>query len=1365
VYQQDSHGNIVKGAHTTYGGEPAVKGQERDDIIPVSVGGANSNPANIRDVPMSTATPQDVQETATAKEVKSGQIAPHAAITQILGEKQAVASKPSIWDSIKGAAGDVVSGVGQGIHDIGSAAKATAGAAKSTVQKIEGKPSSPAFQIKVGEGLDPAQTHAANAAIDRAAMNNPSEQPGANPAMDFPGLAKGIARSVPQGTAALIETVEDIAQPGKDHTFQPNTPMAKFLLGDEPIQSDPADAVKINQFLNPSQKGGIVGMNADIASAAGAAAGNILQLLPVLSPGGAASNRIALSLADMATEETGVTITSDDILQISRGDPDNTVSPEVKQAWAETENKPVVARAANQEPQALATGTRETPLSSGLRKAATIDIFTGETVPGSSPVGTPENPTDVSAYHEDVPQGALPRFATSKDVQTPAVSTAEAPKPMEAPALAGRTPVATTETKPQATPKTVTGNFKVYDTGLNNFIPSENPKPAQLPFGVKGFVTSTSNSGVSVPPKFTVYEAQTGAMVGTGKTRNEAIANASQKVTQVGEAQTKLAIKTTLANQTLLAKQSTPNVKPAPKAAVPLEQNPEAGFINPSAVGDLAKEKVNDVKTFIKNTQAGVAASKNLEDRLDQLKKNQTADRLQAIQLLKSTDVSPKDAEAIYHYEEDKTIQLTPRQQEIYDTKIKPLAEASSKIAQKLKPLGMVDQESYTPRYISGKGGIMDKLQAAATGERELSGGAGKSGILNKSAANLKHRVMKVLVDENGNRTVVSFKKGRVVGYDQKVPKLMGTATRHEFSSGALELHGRVYRVAEATTKEIERETNLTYHKNVLANRVMSYLDLRAKARAVEFLDAYKGSEEFSQVAHETGKGLEPEGWKRTQLPQFRSYTFKPRVAAALDKLVGMDDPLAVLTAANSLLRSAMFIANLRHVFNVSTSAFIGEAGALAAHPSTALKLAKNAGRAINAVIHHNDDYVAMLREGAPLMSSNAGTDDLNKAILERIKTEADTNPQLAVLKKYAGKALHSFSTLTWAVNDIANMARIYDEMDAGKTMDEAIHEVAKELANYRLSVNAFGNPAITKFISNPNVTMFASYHYAMVASYGHMLKELTTGDTGTGGGGRGGSASSSEAWNNRSRAIGKLAAMGAVAIFTSAVLDKLAQYITKDKNATMSMFGQLTIPENIYNAIKGNETWPTALSSIMTPALFTNGLLELANNKDFFTGQPVITDSLFQNPIAFSKELGTFWAQQVSPIVNEQKLQSGKLTFPEYLSNFAGIKTPTSSAGVTRANNDIYTEKPIVDKQVKALCAAGHQAAGMLLIEQFNQTLLADLTDAATENGATDTGDKLKAEIIASARGDFLNPPTDTVMKNYQASQHKSSFQKLLKP
>ncbi len=87
VYTEDANGNLVNQGHSNYGGEPAVAGQERDDIIPVSLGGTNSNSQNIRDVPMSIAGPQDIQEKAMAKQVKAGQIDPHAAITQILSEK------------------------------------------------------------------------------------------------------------------------------------------------------------------------------------------------------------------------------------------------------------------------------------------------------------------------------------------------------------------------------------------------------------------------------------------------------------------------------------------------------------------------------------------------------------------------------------------------------------------------------------------------------------------------------------------------------------------------------------------------------------------------------------------------------------------------------------------------------------------------------------------------------------------------------------------------------------------------------------------------------------------------------------------------------------------------------------------------------------------------------------------------------------------------------------------------------------------------------------------------------------------------------------------------------------------------------
>jgi len=93
VYTEDKNGNIVNTGHTSYGGEPAVAGNERDDIIPVSLGGANSNPNNIQTIPMSVASPQDKAETAMAGAVKSGAVAPKAAIPAILNTKQQIAGQ------------------------------------------------------------------------------------------------------------------------------------------------------------------------------------------------------------------------------------------------------------------------------------------------------------------------------------------------------------------------------------------------------------------------------------------------------------------------------------------------------------------------------------------------------------------------------------------------------------------------------------------------------------------------------------------------------------------------------------------------------------------------------------------------------------------------------------------------------------------------------------------------------------------------------------------------------------------------------------------------------------------------------------------------------------------------------------------------------------------------------------------------------------------------------------------------------------------------------------------------------------------------------------------------------------------------
>lgn len=79
-------GNVINKGHTTYGGVEAKSGMNRDDIVPVSLGGVNTDSSNINLVPKSQ-NPAEF-ETKLAKEVKEGKISKQQAQVQILSYKQ-----------------------------------------------------------------------------------------------------------------------------------------------------------------------------------------------------------------------------------------------------------------------------------------------------------------------------------------------------------------------------------------------------------------------------------------------------------------------------------------------------------------------------------------------------------------------------------------------------------------------------------------------------------------------------------------------------------------------------------------------------------------------------------------------------------------------------------------------------------------------------------------------------------------------------------------------------------------------------------------------------------------------------------------------------------------------------------------------------------------------------------------------------------------------------------------------------------------------------------------------------------------------------------------------------------------------------
>ena len=91
---------VVNTGHSTYGGETAEKGMQRDDIVPVGLGGSNSSKENIRMEKLATsnATETDPIEKQAINDYKSGKLSLGEARLKVLTAKQqqtGLSPKPS----------------------------------------------------------------------------------------------------------------------------------------------------------------------------------------------------------------------------------------------------------------------------------------------------------------------------------------------------------------------------------------------------------------------------------------------------------------------------------------------------------------------------------------------------------------------------------------------------------------------------------------------------------------------------------------------------------------------------------------------------------------------------------------------------------------------------------------------------------------------------------------------------------------------------------------------------------------------------------------------------------------------------------------------------------------------------------------------------------------------------------------------------------------------------------------------------------------------------------------------------------------------------------------------------------------------
>lgn len=491
---------------------------------------------------------------------------------------------------------------------------------------------------------------------------------------------------------------------------------------------------------------------------------------------------------------------------------------------------------------------------------------------------------------------------------------------------------------------------------------------------------------------------------------------------------------------------------------------------------------------------------------------------------------------------------------------------------------------------------------------------------------------------------------------------------------------GKQWKITQVTTREIEAQTGVRYYKNAIASATLNFLNIRNAERAHDFLEQYKSSPDFQEAAVKINGNRVPAGWRGTDLPQFHGYAFGPHTAEVLDwyaKRLRAEGP-SVYTQLGNFLRTSIFFNPLIHTPNIGVH-WIVEKGLTAVGPQNWGRILRTGSRAIDAVIHQNSDFLEALDEGAPLQSARLDNGVTTRLLVERMGKELEANAtaaqKVAKALGYANpaklvKAVYDFSgKATWVTNDIAMLQAAYEHMDrTGSSFKEAIGDVSKHIPDYRLPTRILNSPALAKIMSNPNLTMFGSYHYGALRSYAEMAKGLISDDI-----------PSAE----RAKSLDRLAMLGLVTFVAYPKLDKLAKLLTGDKTAEFRRAGASTFIWNLAQLARGNRTPTEVLESVATPAAHTKAAAELALNRNLYTGRKIYDPNAPAGEIA--QQVGKYASNTISPVQQASRVAEGRQTIPQFAAGLAGIRTNVKTPAERLASSLVLDRMPLTPPKPRA--------------------------------------------------------------------------------
>lgn len=528
---------------------------------------------------------------------------------------------------------------------------------------------------------------------------------------------------------------------------------------------------------------------------------------------------------------------------------------------------------------------------------------------------------------------------------------------------------------------------------------------------------------------------------------------------------------------------------------------------------------------------------------------------------------------------------------------------------------------------------------------------------------------------------------------------------------------GKEWRIVQATTKEIEAQTNIEYHHNALASRIVQYLELNRIARAIDFIENFKNDPRFKDLAIEDTGQSQPEGYKRTQMPQFRTYWMENRAADVMDSFYNYTRPSEGLLeqgleATGHFLTSAIFYNPIAHPLNVSALWLVDKGGTVI-NPTRYRSAMKAFAKAYTAVATKNDDYIHALLHGAPIMNTTTNKQDLANQLYETLASGIDTNPDssnylakalsfktVLDMKKAIGKAWHSAA---WIPNDILTLQAIYQRMDEkGLSFEDAVQETARYIPDYRIPSRILGSAKISQTLTGRGVggsVWFASaYHYGEMRSLMSMVKDIAAPKEGQ---------SNREGNARRADAIGKALMLAFLAAILYPLLDDLWKRLTGNPNTYMSRSGSVKIASDVIDLAEGKDDYTRLLGAEMSFNPIYKGALELMTNRDFFTWNPIFGHPPAIGALAFAESI-------FAPAASGSRMSPTDMAL-----SLLNVHTPKNSPGKSALQAQMYDEKPALDSIVKKEIAAGDDKTAMAQMVEFNQRMATNYQQALLQQGS----------------------------------------------